>query len=117
MELKSGSGDRFEDALNQLVTGVEDTLGLEVDVYMVQRGQKIGFFEYHNDININIGSDIEHFKRCMSITQSYLNNPAPFDPSTGIEQLFNVVFPQRFGPRTYSCQRYVVPYQVKQPFT
>ena len=43
---------------------------------------------YHDDINTEIVSNIQHLKKCMSITQSYSNNPAPFHVLPGTERLF-----------------------------
>lgn len=52
MELKSRTGDRFEDALYQVVEEIAETMESSIEAYVVvQRGTKIAFFEYHNDIS------------------------------------------------------------------
>jgi len=72
MELKSSKGDRFEDALDQVVNEIEETLQSQMEVYVVvQRGTKIGFFEYHNDVSNLDEEGISHFKGCVSLTQDY----------------------------------------------
>ena len=44
----------------------------QIEVYVVvQRGTKIGFFEYHNDITNLDEEEIPHFGGCISLTQSY----------------------------------------------
>ena len=43
-----------------------------MEVYVVvQRGTKIGFFEYHNDVTNLDEEGISHFKGCVSLTQGY----------------------------------------------
>lgn len=76
-EYKSAKGDRFEKALAQTVHEFAETMdevGLatgQYEVYIVvQRGTKIGFFEYHNDISFWDG-DIPTFRNCTSLTQDY----------------------------------------------
>lgn len=88
MELKSSTGsDRFEEAVAQIVNQITETMEDGIEAYVVvQRGTKIGFFEYHNDIS-NLDEDgIPHFMGCVSLTQSYeiggvlatvLPNPPP----------------------------------------
>jgi hypothetical protein len=72
IELKSSNGDRFEDALAQVVAEKEETLEIQTEVYIVVlRGTKIGFFEYHNDVSNLDEEDISHFKGCISLTQGY----------------------------------------------
>ena len=78
MELKASNGDRFEDALAQVVKEIAETLEDSIEAYIVvQRGTKIGFFEYHNDVSNLDEEDIPHFKGCISLTQKYSiqNNP------------------------------------------
>lgn len=72
MELKSSIGDRFEEALAQAVAEIEEEMENQIEVYVViQRGTKIGFFEYHNDKS-NLGkAGITHFKGCVSLTHNY----------------------------------------------
>jgi hypothetical protein len=72
MELKSSTGDRFEEALVQLVGEAAETLEEQIEVYVVvQRGTKIGFFEYHNDVSNLDEENIAHFRGCVSLTQDY----------------------------------------------
>ncbi|KAI9706148.1 MAG: hypothetical protein M1812_008249 [Candelaria pacifica] len=73
MELKSSKGDRFEDALAQVVEEIAETMEETIEAYVVvQRGTKIGFFEYHNDQSNLDEEGIPHFKGCVSLTQDYL---------------------------------------------
>jgi hypothetical protein len=72
MELKSSVGDRFEDAISQIVDEIAETMEEKIEAYVVvQRGLKIGFFEYHNDVSNLDEEDIPHFKGCISLTQNY----------------------------------------------
>lgn len=72
MELKSSDGDRLEDALAQTVQDIEETMENTIEAYIVvQRGTKIGFFEYHNDISNLDEEGIPHFRGCVSLTQTY----------------------------------------------
>jgi hypothetical protein len=85
VELKASNGDRFEDALTQVVDEIAETMEYTIEAYVVvQRGTKIAFFEYHNDVNNLDEEDIPHFRGCISLTQTYsiggvntvvLNNP------------------------------------------
>lgn len=72
MELKSSKGDRFEVGLNQVSSHIAETVENQVDLFIIiQRGTKIGFFEYHND-RTNIDEEgIPHFRGCISLTQDY----------------------------------------------
>lgn len=72
MELKSKSGDRFEDALAQVLDEIAETMQHTIEAYIViQRGTKIGFFEYHNDVSNLDEEQIPHFRGCVSLTQTY----------------------------------------------
>lgn len=72
MELKSRTGDRLEEALNQVVEEIAETMESSIEAYVVvQRGTKIAFFEYHNDISNLDDEGIPHFRGCISLTQSY----------------------------------------------
>ena len=72
MELKSTDGDRFEEGLAQVVDHIVETLEMDIEVYVVvQRGTKIGFFEYHNDRSNLDEEGISHFRGCISLTQTY----------------------------------------------
>jgi hypothetical protein len=72
VELKARDGDRFEDALAQVVTEIAGTMEDTVEAYVVvQRGTKIAFFEYHNDVGNLDEEDISHFRGCVSLTQAY----------------------------------------------
>jgi len=89
MELKASEGDRFEDAISQVVDEIADTMEEDIEGYVVvQRGLKIGFFEYHNDVSNLDEENIPHFKGCISLTQDYkiggkvtkvLSEPLPAD--------------------------------------
>jgi hypothetical protein len=89
MELKSSIGNRFEDAVSQVVNEIAETLEEVIEAYVVvQRGLKIGFFEYHNDVSNLDEEGIPHFKGCISLTQNYridgqattiLSEPLPTD--------------------------------------
>lgn len=73
MELKATNGDRMEDALSQIVSEIEQTMEHTIETYdVVQRGTKIAFFEYHNDVSNLDEEEIPHFKGCISLTQSYI---------------------------------------------
>lgn len=75
MELKSSTGDRFEEAIVQLVNEIAETAEDLIEVYVVvQRGTKIGFFEYHNDVSNLDEENITHFRGCVSLTQYYKIN-------------------------------------------
>lgn len=72
MELKAADGERLEKALHQSVNNIAVTMEADIEVYVVvQRGTKIAFFEYHNDISNLDEEDIPHFKGCISLTQDY----------------------------------------------
>jgi hypothetical protein len=73
MELKSDTTNiRFEDALDQVVNHIAVTMEEQVEAFVVvQRGTKIGFFEYHNDQSNLDEEDIPHFRGCISLTQNY----------------------------------------------
>ena len=74
MELKSKTGDRFEDALNQTINEITDTMDMTLDAYIViQKGTRIRFFEYPNDIDPE-KNILPHFKKCLSIMQGYQND-------------------------------------------
>lgn len=78
MELKSSKGDRIEEALAQVVDEIQDTMEQTIEAFVVvQRGTKIGFFEYHNDISNLDEEEIPHFKGCVSLTQTYLIEGRP----------------------------------------
>jgi hypothetical protein len=95
MELKASNGDRFEDAISQVVDEIAETMEEGIEAYVVvQRGLKIGFFEYHNDVSNLDEEDIPHFKGCISLTQNYpidgkvtkvLSEPLP----AGVDLLFH----------------------------
>lgn len=77
MELKAKPpvGDRIEEALAQVVHEIEETLEYTIEAYVVvQRGTKIAFFEYHNDVSNLDEEDIPHYKGCVSLTQTYILN-------------------------------------------
>lgn len=94
MELKSTQGDRLEDALAQLVEEIEETMEYIIEAYfVVQRGTKIAFFEYHNDVSNLDEEDIPHFRGCISLTQGYLINEVYStvlaNPPQDLENLFH----------------------------
>lgn len=95
MELKKEKGDRFEDALNQLVTSIIGTVDSNqtFEVYaVVQVGRKIAFFEYHSDESNLDEEGIPHFRGCISLTQSYhiqgKETSIIKDLPAGVEKLF-----------------------------
>lgn len=68
MELKSSTGDRFEEVVVRLVDEVEETMEEQIEVYVaVQRGTKTGFLEHHNDVSNLDEEKIAHFsvERCV----------------------------------------------------
>lgn len=73
MELKKNDpAIRFEEALNQAVKDVVETMEFQIEVFVVvQCGTRIGFFEYHNDQDDLDEEGIPHFRGCISLTQDY----------------------------------------------
>ena len=73
-EIKRSNGHRMEEALNQSVKDIAQTLDylqtFEVFI-IIQRGFRIGLFEYHNDISDLDEEDIPHFLGCVSLTATY----------------------------------------------
>lgn len=76
-EYKSVKGDRFEKALDQTVDDYAETMdaaGQQSGVYdvfiVIIKGTKIGFFEYHNDTDLDVYG-IPNFKSCTYLTQDY----------------------------------------------
>jgi hypothetical protein len=94
MELKAKDGDRFEDALAQVVFEIAETMEDTIEAYVVvQRGTKIAFFEYHNDVDNLDEEGIYHFKGCVSLTQSYdirgVNTPVLKDIPNDLDYLYH----------------------------
>lgn len=80
MEVKSSTGDRFEKALQQvaddLLAHFDEDTDTSRDTYLVvQKGTKIGFFEYHNYLegaDSRVGLPKKYSQRafrCTSLTQ------------------------------------------------
>lgn len=77
-ELKKKGGDRFEKALCQLIASIDNTLSEEgyalsrfETFAVVMCGEKIGFFEYHQDRDNLDEEGIAHFEGMVSLTTSY----------------------------------------------
>lgn len=101
-EYKKRGGDRFENALNQAIDSVQESIDLKgenndsnFEVFIViQRGLDIGFFEYHNDRN-NLdaieqpdGVYVPNFRGATSLTQSYNNTNAVIVPDPQVKYLY-----------------------------
>lgn len=95
-EIKKHKGDRMENALNQAISGLIQTMdetGNQRDnmfelYVIVQRGVNIGFFEYHNDVSNLEEEGIKNFRGCVSLTQDQTNGTAIIPDTThGLKRL------------------------------
>lgn len=94
-ELKSATGDRLEEALNQSITSIVETIDEkgqndnEFETFIVvQRGLDIAFFEYHNDVTNLDEEGIPHFRGCVSLTYSGMNQTQVIQLPASLKKLF-----------------------------
>jgi len=94
-ELKRKEGGRMEDAVDQVIRAVVETIdeqGQEsraFDVFLVvQRGLDIVFFEYHNNVSDLEEEGIPNFDGCISLTQAYEGYTQVMGPPDNLKQLY-----------------------------
>lgn len=79
-ELKKKGGARMEEAVNQTIDALVETIdyqGQKNDIFdifiVIQRGLDRVFFEYHNDKTNLDEQGIPNFRGCISLTQTWSN--------------------------------------------
>lgn len=91
VEIKKARGDYLEKALEQVIEAIQFT-GDEIDQHetfvVIQRGLKIGFFEfftfYHDDLNKR---DIDHFRGCVPLLFYNKHMTEDEAPHPGIQKM------------------------------
>jgi len=94
-ELKKVGGDRMEDAVEQTINAVVETMDQQgqvdhaYDVFLVvQRGLDIAFFEYHSDVSNLEEQDTSNFRGCTSFTQACGGSDPVITPPDNLKRLF-----------------------------